>query len=145
MDLYHRILSDAMYEPQNGRKLLFLSFLNHLWQYKKYSKIFKNSKNHHLKCSSHTPLICAFYNDISAQTKRLKSLKCFFNSNKLIQKFSSLKAHANVKSYFQLTNFNRHTFSRRAPIQPVNPRMNMIPPTIISAKAGSITMSLKKS
>lgn len=46
---------------------------------------------------------------------------------------------------YQLTNFKRQTFSLKAPIQPVNPRINMIPPTIISAKAGSITMSLKKS
>lgn len=44
----------------------------------------------------------------------------------------------------KLTNFRRQTFSLKAPMQPVNPRINMIPPVMISAKAGSITMSLKK-
>ena len=43
-----------------------------------------------------------------------------------------------------LTNFSKQIFSRRAPIQPVNPKTNMMDPTIIKIKAGSMTISSKK-
>ena len=62
----------------------------------------------------------------------------------LTKKCSYLSGNFQVKAT-QLTNFSRQTFSLKAPIHPVNPRINMILPTMISAKAGSITMSLKKS
>ena len=44
-----------------------------------------------------------------------------------------------------LTNFNRQIFSRKAPMKPMKPRINIIPPTIMKKNAGSLHAFPKKS
>lgn len=48
----------------------------------------------------------------------------------------SASVHA-AEARIQRTNFSRKVFSRRAPMQPAKPRMNMTPPTTTKSQTGS--------